>query len=382
MEISSHYYALLALCRTCGINKETSHKIAYASQFVDDAKINCLSGDDGFKIENIATCHSYSKIRTFNYEAMILNTVSFHFPPGCEGEHFADKLVCKENSEVINEIVKQSVDVGSESAEGKPEVFGMLMHIYADTFAHQGFSGLLSKVNDIEHLDDSGILIHQDGWKSVIPFWWGRMIRGLKKLKAEPDFDDFMPAYGHGQAGHCPDIPYLKWSYEYSHDRCEADVNSKVLHIDNIQRFKRAFESIQTYLEKYLERNPDFKDPDFNSIHKEKALIKFFEILKAKETTSSKIKSWQNFMVNNNFYNKSEDKEILEYDELLWIKELIYDYDESTDIHKDRKVSNVKLLEGYINSSWVNYVVGVKWYKQMLMDSCKPRGLDIDAKHY
>ena len=47
MEISSHYYALLALCRTCGINKEIAHKIAYASQFVDDAKINCLTGIDG-----------------------------------------------------------------------------------------------------------------------------------------------------------------------------------------------------------------------------------------------------------------------------------------------------------------------------------------------
>ncbi|WP_164967600.1 DUF6765 family protein [Arcobacter sp. CECT 8985] len=50
MEISSHYYALLALCRIRGAKKEIAHKIAYASQFVDDAKINCLSANRSSKV--------------------------------------------------------------------------------------------------------------------------------------------------------------------------------------------------------------------------------------------------------------------------------------------------------------------------------------------
>ncbi len=40
MKVDAHYYAVLAFCRACGFSKGSVHKVAYASQFVDDAKIN------------------------------------------------------------------------------------------------------------------------------------------------------------------------------------------------------------------------------------------------------------------------------------------------------------------------------------------------------
>ena len=43
MQIDAHYYALLTMARSIGIEKKVAHKIAYASQFVDDAKINQIS---------------------------------------------------------------------------------------------------------------------------------------------------------------------------------------------------------------------------------------------------------------------------------------------------------------------------------------------------
>ena len=81
MKKDAHYYALLAMARSVGIEKETAHKIAYASQFVDDAKINkiTLAADnpsqilselsDPQKIINAATCHSYSDLSTYNYSS-------------------------------------------------------------------------------------------------------------------------------------------------------------------------------------------------------------------------------------------------------------------------------------------------------------------------
>ena len=42
MKIDAHYYALLAFARAIGFKKECAHRIAYASQFVDDAKIIIL----------------------------------------------------------------------------------------------------------------------------------------------------------------------------------------------------------------------------------------------------------------------------------------------------------------------------------------------------
>ncbi len=40
MKIDVHYYAVLGFCRVCGFDKESACTIAYASQFVDEAKIN------------------------------------------------------------------------------------------------------------------------------------------------------------------------------------------------------------------------------------------------------------------------------------------------------------------------------------------------------
>jgi ribosomal protein S13 len=80
MQIDAHYYALLTLARSVGIEKETAHKIAHASQFVDDAKINRVTLNDNNSahlldefsntspIINAASCHNYFKIDTFSHQ--------------------------------------------------------------------------------------------------------------------------------------------------------------------------------------------------------------------------------------------------------------------------------------------------------------------------
>src|SRR6056297_1126230 len=148
MQIDAHYYALLAMARSVGIEKETAHKIAYASQFVDYAKINkiTLAADnlsqilaelkDPKKIINAATCHSYSDLSTYNYSSMTANTSAFHFVPGCEGENFPKKMRCKKESKIIKPIIEKTVN------SDDPIKLGITLHDYADTFSHQGFSGI------------------------------------------------------------------------------------------------------------------------------------------------------------------------------------------------------------------------------------------------
>ena len=113
----AHYYAMLAFCRACGFNKVSASVIAYASQYVDDAKINLMyikNPNDNIEYDiienspaffNMATCHSYFKINTFNYESMVNNTCAFHFVPGNEGENFTKRLRCKEESPIILNIL-------------------------------------------------------------------------------------------------------------------------------------------------------------------------------------------------------------------------------------------------------------------------------------
>lgn len=87
MQRDAHYYAILAFCRACGFKKESAQVIAHASQYVDDAKINLMYLhkssdiidhdviDEKPALFNMATCHSYFRIDTFNYESMIDNTI-------------------------------------------------------------------------------------------------------------------------------------------------------------------------------------------------------------------------------------------------------------------------------------------------------------------
>ncbi len=57
MKIDAHYYAVLAFARARGFDKQSACAIAYASQFVDDAKINHVviegSIPDGVRYDTI-----------------------------------------------------------------------------------------------------------------------------------------------------------------------------------------------------------------------------------------------------------------------------------------------------------------------------------------
>lgn len=372
MEISSHYYALLALCRTCGIKKDIAYKIAYASQFVDDAKINYLfvdepitddplfikNEDDTTCIKNIATCHSYFKIKTYNFSAMMFNTCAFHFIPGCEGKTFTEKLVCKEDSKVANQIVKNNLGAS-------PEKFGMLLHIYADTFAHQEFSGLLSKKNNIENLKPKNGTFMIMGTYYVLSSWKyiKKLLKkdSLKKLK----FKDFIPAYGHGQAKHYPDIPYLKWSYNYNNESHEKAI-TKTLDIDNQDRFTKAFKSIQNYLLEYIKVN----SLEIDSQEKE-TFNAFYKILINKASNKKKIEQWKKYLTSNNYYDNNSKE--LSYDENHWLEETFKDFNE--DKYHARIVNSAQLKDNYKEESWYKFVDGVTSYKLELQDVLKEKEL-------
>jgi len=210
MKIDAHYYGVLAFCLAAGFDKKSACTIAYASQFVDDAKVNHLVIEgqipEGVRYDvidglpsffNMATCHSYTRIKTFNYDAMINNTATFHFVPGCNGMNFVKKMRCKEAGPVIENVLQEAL------GEDDLVKLGIVLHAYADTFSHQGFSGLLSKVNDIDQveiLEGSGILADK----------YRKGLRWFREVLSEWG-DWVIPAYGHGQALLLPDHPYVTW---------------------------------------------------------------------------------------------------------------------------------------------------------------------------
>ncbi|AHF07104.1 DUF6765 family protein [Desulfitobacterium metallireducens] len=362
MKRDAHYYALLAFCRACGFSKESAQVIAYASQFVDDAKINLIYLDpENLNVQhdlvdhqpaffNMATCHSYFRIETFNYEAMVNNTVAFHFVPGLKGENFTKRLRCTEESPIIMDIIKEVL------LEDDLIKLGMVLHIYVDTFSHQGFSGIASKVNAIKNCEAHNI-------KSLGLF--DRTLKILKQLtqdRYEIYFDKITPAYGHAQALDYPDLPYLKWTYEYDYSD-EFNGSYKKVVIDNKDRYQRAFKGIQNLLETYLEQHQHYRDETFTFKNRELLM----DALVNKAHDKDRIKNWQNVLVEQGLLNE-EDHDLLSYEDDRWLKEAFDNYDRK--VFDNRVVQEGRLADDFENSNWYGFLTAVKWYKEKFFDTC------------
>lgn len=367
MKKDAHYYAVLAYARACGFKKEAAYSVAYASQFVDDAKINHITFkekqaniefeiiDNKPAFFNMATCHSYFKVKTFNFSSMMNNTSAFHFVPGCEGESFIEKMQCKENKQVIKNILRDAKE------DNDLVKFGMVLHPFADTFAHKGFSGLLSKVNDIQRCKPRKI-------SSIVlkPIIRAMLLFGNKKF--DKYLDSAMPAYGHGQAMENPDLPYLKWSYKYDYTD-EFTEELKTTEKDNKKRFKRAFENIRKHLDEYLSKHPEYKDDNISFTDFEI----LYKVLIKRGSDKKRIKNWKKLLLKTELLLKSD--KAYKYDENLWLKQAFSNFNKKK--FNDRKVTNAVLADNFNESNWYKFYKAVKWYKAMFFKYCKEEGLDI-----
>jgi hypothetical protein len=372
MKKDAHYYAVLAFARACGFKKEAAHSVAYASQFVDDARINHIilkekpanidfeTIDNNPSFFNMATCHSYFKIKTFNFSAMTNNTSAFHFVPGCEGSSFVKKMRCKENKQVINNILRDAKE------EDDLVKFGMVLHPFADTFAHQGFSGILSKVNDIRACETetkvAGLITHK-----II-----QILKWFGKKKFDKLFDSGMPAYGHGQAMQYPDLPYLKWSYKYDYSDEFSD-KPKRSDNNNKERFQRAFENIKEHIEGYLSKYPEYKDDNINFTD----FDKLYKILLKRGSDKKRIKNWQKLLLDMNLFVKSD--KAYKYNENLWLEQAFSNFNKKK--FNERKVTNAVLANKFNESNWYKFYKAVKWYKKKFFKYCKEEGLDIPNEY-
>lgn len=370
MQRDAHYYAVLALARACGFNKESALVIAYASQFVDDAKINLMylsnSSDliEHDLIENrpaffnMATCHAYFRIKTFNYEAMINNTCAFHFVPGCKGENFTKKLRCTEESPVILDILD---DVFFEDDLIK---LGIILHPFADSYTHQGFSGMLSKVNDIKNCN------------AITKAYLGLVDKILEVFeqfnqeKYDKYFDRIMPAYGHGQAREYPDLPNLGWSYEYDYSD-EFNGSYKNVVIDNKNRFERAFNSIRKHLENYLLKHPQYLDSNLRFGNFDSLM----DTLVSEGNQKKRENNWKRLLIEQGLFN-NDDLDSLIYEDDKWLKEAFSNYDRN--VFDDRQVAGeVQLADNFLNSNWYHFYLAVKWYKIKFFKYCTKYQLNI-----
>jgi hypothetical protein len=388
MQKDAHYYAVLAFSRVSGFNKKAAHTVAYASQFVDDAKINhiiakgkridlenTLNNGDETHFLNMATCHNYFRSRTFNFSAMMNNTCAFHFVPGCVGNNIARKFRCKEKSKVIENILKDALNNKEQNALEK---FGMALHAYADTFSHQGFSGIPSKVNDIyKPYMHEPILSCRRLYDNQLRIFLRKQLR-----KCEMDFTN----YGHGQVFSCPDMAHVVWSYKFdSTDNFTASDtnNSEDLKytgkINNKERFKKAFKHIEEYLKGFLEFHEEYIDTELynNSGNSKSAIILSLYNILVENTICQKFKEskWKDKIIDLGLYAEDDRKLFVEYDKDKWLRDAFSDYEENKFDH--RSVDGVYLNDNFANSNWYNFYNAVYWYKKKYYEYCRENDFEI-----
>ncbi len=154
--------------------------------------------------QRISSAHGMLDLRNTRAVANHMVWLPFHFLPGNGGKGergnpdgaFINKIVCKPNSPIARQMVKNTI-LEKDRAYGLHR-FGIVMHVYADTWAHQGFAGVLHQINEVENAKETGNS--------------GVFTGGLKRILRDL-LDDTIPPLGHGRAMVLPDMPFLKWEY-------------------------------------------------------------------------------------------------------------------------------------------------------------------------
>ena len=222
MEIEFHYFITKGIALRAGFNDEEAEIIAHASQLTDDnVRQYCINRGktDEFKNYISFTYNILKPRKTLSHIYPI-----FHFIPQGDNSHISSKAAkCSfipgdpdfpeaqrtdrrkskfnttPDSKNANRILKLAFETENLYR------IGIALHAFADTWAHQNFTGLLDDFNAMPGLEES-----------------------------------FIPNIGHADAGNKPEYVSYSWT--------DSRLKKEYQNIDNNQRFlgasKRIFEEL------------------------------------------------------------------------------------------------------------------------------------------
>lgn len=204
MQIDGHHTLTYIAARLAGYGHKPAAIIAYSAQYVDDAT---NSGVIHFKnsamYSRISSAHKMLDYRNSDELSNHRVWIPFHFLPGNGGKPAGEnpegdlirKLVCKPDSHVARDMLR-----ACSSDYNKPYFLhrlGITMHVYADTWAHQGFAGINHKINEVHDMNSNSKSLDKSFFNKIANYF----------------LSETFPL-GHGAALSHPDRPSLKWTYK------------------------------------------------------------------------------------------------------------------------------------------------------------------------
>ena len=203
MQIDGHHTMTYVAARLAGFSRAKANIIAYSAQYVDDAtNSGVIKFDNDAMYGRISSAHKMLDYRNSDELANHQVWVPFHFLPGNGGKPagenpsggFIRKLVCFPDSHVARDILR--ICVADADKPYALHRLGITMHVYADTFAHQGFAGKNHAINEVHNITSNNKSLDRKFLNKIINFF----------------LSESFPL-GHGAALSHPDRPSLVWQY-------------------------------------------------------------------------------------------------------------------------------------------------------------------------
>lgn len=215
MQIDFHHAVTYILARFSGFKHEEADIVAYSAQYVDDAtNAGVIEFDNQAMYARIASAHKMLDYDNFDKLANHFAWIPFHFLPGNGGYDvrdghellFVDKLICRPNSHVARDMVRECVNRRND--KNALHRLGITMHVYADTWAHQGFVGVQHVINRASKIEALGREAHTTDITGRLKNFFGGLFDDVKS-----EFVSSCLPLGHGTVLSYPDQPSLRWRY-------------------------------------------------------------------------------------------------------------------------------------------------------------------------
>ena len=356
METGSHYYGILTLCRMLGIRGDVAGKIAYASQFVDDAlirKIVFKHTPHGIRchifgkkrgLEHTATCPRIMTVWNYRPRVMIEELVPFHFIPAGRGKNFREKIRTFPDSPLLKNLTEAAIQSGNIYQ------MGIILHVFSDAHAHQGFSGMISRRNRLKALKVKKDTIRGFN-ERFLNYYMIYVDAFITRF-----FGRFLPIYSHSHAGTLPDIASAEWEYHYDTGQYFLARYRHSGKISNPERFRNAFEEMKELLIAFAGKRPDILEtkPDFQDYEA------FYRILTQPMSAKESSGIWQQFLLRTGLLEDGDP--VLLYNPQDWLQKAFRNYGKRR--FSRRIVSKAEAAKDFIHSDWYAFYLASREYKE------------------
>jgi hypothetical protein len=267
MNINYHYYTIKTLARHAGFNEEAAQIVAHFSQRVDDFVLSSpiiVSGKPSdFFVENKLALElssnnwlflpcptAASVVRGVSHNYQLRTLMPFHFimdvpwskcPVNADRSFLRCTAAKKGKDLLINRLVKGIVDKTKLDDEASLMALGVILHTFADTYAHDGFSGFHGWENEsyiakmTHRCRDTGGSIPERFMRFIRTRYWGITDRHEGLSPFEISSFRRLPSIGHANVFSAPD--YCDCEVEFFGKKDEEGSLVSVIKRDNTTHF-------------------------------------------------------------------------------------------------------------------------------------------------